>query len=117
MPRTLATKHQVCTRHAAKRACDLCHNIKWHIAPYEPTLPTIHECDRGIEVSVRDRTERENDSDQCSARRNRVCKKSDSDVSTTQTFPIMPEPTTAARSNAVPRNSAVARRANVMFSS
>ena len=100
------TKHEV-------RGGDSCHGSK-HLGTHvahgvrqpELVLEDAGQGDRWIEMSAGDGTKRKNERNQHCSGRKRVGKRRDRNISTVSLSPMMPEPTTAASSSAVPKNSA-----------
>jgi hypothetical protein len=79
-------KHQVRDDHSGNASCALHKHIVNCFGPRNTTLNCVGESDRWIQVSARNRPERQNESDQRPASGNRVREQSNGDVSARQSF-------------------------------
>ena len=101
-------------RDPAERARDLRREIPGHFSPGKPALRRVASVTAGLKCAPEIGPNVRISATSMAPGRQRVGKQRDRDVSTRERSPIMPEPTTAASSNAVPSPSAASFAAVVI---
>ena len=103
-------EHHVGDDRPADAADHLGRQVGPGVAPAQPAEGGVDERDDRVEMCPRDRPEHQDDGEEPGCGGRRVLEELEPDVARRQLWAAMPEPTTMAARNALPRNSASSRR-------